>query len=136
MTIAAAIDELRRINAIRLAGNVQLQVRLPRPLPPALEPAVEALRQHRAEAVRLLQASAGSEESLAAERKFNIPTAKLYPLLDHLVLTPEGAGILLQVFDDRVQVHLKGERRTREFRPGQIAVVADALRSRGEKKPC
>lgn len=74
-------------------------------------------------------------ECLAAERKFRIPAAKLYPLLDHVVLTPAGAGILLQVFDDRVSVHLKGEPRTREFRPGQIAVVADALRSRGEKKP-
>ena len=77
-----------------------------------------------------------SPEFLAAERKFRIPAAKLYPLLDHVVLTPAGAGILLQVFDDRVSVHLKGEPRMREFRPGQIAVVADALRSRGEKKPC
>ena len=135
MTITKAIDELRRIDAIRLADNARLQVRLPDPIPPALEPAVEAIRQHRAEAVRLLRAPAWSPECLAAERKFRIPAAKLYPLLDHLVLTPEGAGILLQVFDDRVQVHFKGEPRTREFRPEQIAVPDDGRQAR-EAKPC
>jgi hypothetical protein len=135
MTISEAVHELQQRNAIRLDDNSRLQVRLPKPLPSALEPVVQALRQHRAEAVRLLRASAGPPERLAAERKFRIPSAKLYPLLDHLVLTPKGAGILLQVFDDRVQVHLKGESRTREFRPEQIAVAADALQAR-EAKPC
>ena len=135
MTISEAVNELRQRDAIRLDDNAQLQVRLPDPIPPALEPAMEAIRRHRAEAVRLLQTSAWPPECLAAERKFSIPSAKLYPLLDHLVLTPKGAGILLQVFDDRVQVHLKGESRTREFRPEQIAVAADALQAR-EAKPC
>lgn len=133
MTTVEAIDELRRINAIRLADNARIQVRLPRPIPSALEPAVVAIRQHRAEAVRLLQASAWSPECLAAECKFRIPAAKLYPLLNHLVLTPAGAGILVQVFDDRVQVHLKGEPRTREFRPEQIAIPADARQAK--RKP-
>ena len=64
-------------------------------------------------------------ECLAAEGKFNIPSAKLYPLLNHLVLTPAGVGILLQVFSNRVQVHFKGESRTREFRPEEIALPAD-----------
>ena len=73
-----------------------------------------------------------SPVSLAAERKFRIPAAKLYPLLDHVVLTPAGAGILLKVFDERVQVHLNGKRRTREFRPEQIAVAADARRMQGK----
>ena len=31
-------------------------------------------------------------ECLAAERKFSVPAAKLYPLLNHQVLTPEGPG--------------------------------------------
>jgi hypothetical protein len=135
MTISEAVHELQQRKAIRLDDNSRLQVRLPDPIPPALEPAVEALRRHRAEAVRLLQTSAWPPECLAAERKFRIPSAKLYPLLNHLVLTPAGAGILLQVFADRVQVHLKGEPRTREFRPEQIAVAADALQAR-EAKPC
>ena len=74
-------------------------------------------------------------ECLASERKFRIPAAKLYPLLDHKVLTPAGAGILLQVFSDRVQVHLKGEPRTREFHPEEIAVAADVQQAR-EAKPC
>ena len=134
MTTVEAIDELRRIDAIRLTDNTRLQVRLPDPIPPALEPAVEAIRQHRAEAVRLLllQAPAWSPACLAAECKFRIPAAKLYPLLNHLVLMPDGAGILLQVFDDRVQVHIKGEPRTREFRPEDIAVAADAQRRQGK----
>jgi hypothetical protein len=91
---------------------------------------VEALRRHRAEAVRLLQTSAWPPECLAAERKFRIPAAKLYPLLNHLVLTPAGAGILRQVFADRVEVRLKGESRTREFHPEQIAVSDDAREAR------
>ena len=126
-----AIDELRRINAIRLADNARLQVRLPDPIPTALEPAVEAIRQHRAEAVRLLRAPAWSPECLAAECKFRIPAAKLYPLLNHLVLTPDGAGILLQVFDDSVHVHFKGQPRMREFRPEEIAVSDDGRQAQG-----
>jgi hypothetical protein len=136
MTISEAVNELRQRDAIRLDDNAQLQVRLPDPIPPALEPAMEAIRRHRGEAVSLLQSSAWSPESLAAERKFRIPAAKLYPLLDHEVLTPAGAGVLVQVFSDRVQVHLKGEPRTREFRPEEIAVADDVLRPREGKKPC
>ena len=64
-------------------------------------------------------------ECLAAERKFRVPSAKLYPLLDHVVLTPEGAGVLLRVFAGHVTVHFKGDSRTREFRPQQIAIAAD-----------
>ncbi len=131
MTTAEAIDELRRINAIRLADNARLQVRLPDPIPSNLEPAVEAIRRHRAEAVRLLQTSAWPPECLAAERKFRIPAAKLYPLLNHRVLTPDGAGILLQVFSNCVAVHFRGEPRTREFRPEEIAVSADARQAQG-----
>ena len=70
-----------------------------------------------------------------AERKFCIPAARFYPLLDHEVLTPAGTGVLLQIFADRVQVHLKGEPRTREFRPEEIAVAADVKQAR-EAKPC
>ena len=132
MTTAEAIDKLRRIDAIRLADSTRLQVRLPDPIPPTLEPAVEAIRRHRNEAVRLLQSSAWPPGCLAAEQKFRVPAAMLYPLLDHEVLTPAGAGILVQVFDDRVQVHLKGEPRTREFRPEDIAVSADARQARGK----
>ena len=123
MTTAEAIDKLRRIDAIRLADSTRLQVRLPDPIPPTLEPAVEAIRR---------QSSAWPPGCLAAEQKFRVPAAMLYPLLDHEVLTPAGAGILVQVFDDRVQVHLKGEPRTREFRPEDIAVSADARQARGK----
>ena len=135
MTISEAVHELQQRKAIRLDDNSRLQVRLPDPIPPALEPAVEALRRHRAEAVCLLQTSAWPPECLAAERKFRIPAAKLYPLLNHLVLTPAGAGILRQVFADRVEVRLKGESRTREFHPEQIAVSDDARQAR-EARSC
>ena len=111
----------------------------PTPRPSRLPRPVEVLRRHKPEALALLgwRSSPAAEprwppECLAAERKFHIPAAKLYPLLNHLVLTPAGTGILLQVFSDRVQVHLKGQRRTREFRPEQIAVAADGQLAQGE----
>ena len=135
MTISEAVHELQQRKAIRLDDHSRLEVRLPRPLPQNLEPVVQALRQHRAEAVRLLQTSAWPSECLAAERQFRIPAARFYPLLDHEVLTPAGVGILKQVFADRVQVHLKGERRTCQFRPEQITVAADVRQAR-ETKPC
>ena len=133
MTISEAVHELQQRKAIRLDGHSRLEVRLPRPLPQNLEPVVQALRQHRAEAVRLLQSSAWPPECLAAERKFRIPAAALYPLLNHPVLTPAGTGTLLQVFDDRVAVYFKGAPGTREFRPEEIAVAADARQTQGAR---
>ena len=61
----------------------------------------------------------------SSSSRFRVPAAKLYPFLNRLVVTPEGVGRLLQVFDDRVRVHFKGETKTREFRPDEVAIPAD-----------
>ena len=134
MTLEVAIETLRRVGPVTVEEGM-ICCDVPDPAPAEVDRALEVLRRNKPEALALLQTSAWPPECLAAERKFRIPSAKLYPLLNHLVLTPAGAGILLQVFADRVQVHLKGEPRTREFRPEQIAVAADALQAR-EAKPC
>ena len=138
MTVAQAVHAIESVGGrVRLKGD-RIRCRIPDPTPEPVAEAVEVLRMHKPEALALLGRQSGptpepqwSPECLAAERKFRIPSAKLYPLLNHLVLTPEGAGILLQVFHDRVQVHFNGEPRTREFRPEQIAVSDDARQTQG-----
>ena len=139
MTVAQAVHAIESVGGqVRLKGD-RIRYRIPHPAPEPVAEAVEILRRHKPEALALLgwQSDPDPEsrwppECLAAERKFRIPAAKLYPLLDHLVLTPEGAGILLRVFDDRVAVHFRGESRTREFRPEEIAVSADAQQAQGK----
>ena len=132
MTVTQAFHAIESVGGrVRLKGD-RIRCRIPDPTPEPATEAVEVLRRHKPEALALLGRQSGTTpetqwppESLAAERKFGVPSAKLYPLLNHLVLTPEGAGILLQVFHDRVQVHFKGEHKTRQFRPEQIAIPAD-----------
>ena len=138
MTVAQAVHTIESVGGrVRLKGD-RIRCRIPHPTPEPVADALEVLRRHKPEALALLgwRSSPAAEprwsaECLAAECRFRIPAAKLYPLLNHLVLTPDGAGILLQVFDDRVQVHLKGKRRTREFRPEEIAVSDDGRQAQG-----
>ncbi len=132
MTVTQAVHAIEVVGGrVRLEGD-RIRCRIPDPTPQPVAEAVEVLRRQKPEALALLgrQSGPASEplwppECLAAERKFGVPSAKLYALLDHRVLTPEGAGILLQVFHDRARVHFKGEPRTREFHPEQIAIAAD-----------
>lgn len=133
MTVLQAVETISQAGRIQAAGD-RIRCGVPRPRPPEVDEALAILRAHKAEALRLLRASAWPPECLVAERKFRIPSAKLYPLLNHLVLTPKGAGTLLQVFSDRVTVHFKGEPRTREFRPEEIAVSADARQTQGARQ--
>ncbi len=132
MTVSQAVETISQAGRIQAAGD-RIRCGVPRPCPPEVDEALAILRAHKAEALRLLRASAWPPGCLAADQKFRVPAAKLYPLLDHEVLTPDGAGILVQVFDDRVQVHLKDKRRTGEFRPEQIAISADARQAK--RKP-
>ena len=133
MTVVEAVHTIKAVGGrVRLMGDF-IRCRIPDPTPEPVAEALDVLRRHKPEALALLGRQQWSPECLAAERKFRIPSAKLYPLLNHLVLTPEGAGILLQVFGDCAQVHFKGEPRTREFRIEQIAVAADAQRTQEEK---
>ena len=140
MTLQVVIETLRRVGPVTVEDGM-ICCDVPDPTPTEVDRALDVLRERKPEALVLLGRRSGPAveprwppESLAAERKFRIPAAKLFPLLDHAVLTPAGAGILLQVFDDRVQVRFASEARTREFRPEQIAVAADALQAR-EAKP-
>ena len=114
---------------------------LPDPTPAEADQALDVLRGHKGEALALLAASSRPPEpapadterhstpwppkSLAAERKFGVPSARLYPFLDHVVMTPEGPAKLLQVFKRYVRVHFNGEHKTRQFRPEQIVIPAD-----------
>jgi|SRR5215472_1440933 len=65
--------------------------------------------------------------SLDAERRFGQPHAKLYPFLNQKVRTPEGPGILLQVFADRATVLLDRDRdgASTQFYPDEIRPVAE-----------
>ena len=107
---------------------------VPDPTPAEVDRALDVLREHKPEALALLGRQ-WHPECLAAGRKFRVPSAKLYPLLNHLVWTPKGKGTLLQVFSDRVTVHFKDEPQTREFRPEDIAIPDDTLQA-PEPKPC
>ena len=131
---------LRRVGPVTVEEGM-ICCDVPDPTPAEVDRALDVLRQRKPEALALLgwRSSPAAEprwsaECLAAEQKFRIPAAKLYPLLDHEVLTPAGAGILLQIFDGRIQVLLRGERRICEFRPEQIAVAADARQAREAKQ--
>ncbi len=124
MTLTAAIAEIQRVGKLTVEGQV-IHCDAPDPAPPEVSQAIGVLRQNKDEALRLLRALAWPPECLAAERKFGVPSAKLYPLLNHLVLTPEGAGVLVQVFQQYVRVHFDGEHKTRQFRPEEITIAAD-----------
>jgi hypothetical protein len=64
-------------------------------------------------------------ESLDAERRFGQSHAKLFPFLGRKVRTPEGAGMLVQVFADRVTVLLDTEReKCAWFEPGRVEPVS------------
>ena len=145
MTVSQAIETVRQAGGEFLVPEPgKLQACVPSPRPAGLETALTTIREHRDEALVLITAPGPSPEPrtetddpeqphgapwppecLAAERKFGVPSARLYPLLDHVVLTPEGAGVLLQVFKQYVRVHFDGEHKTRQFRPEQIAIPAD-----------
>jgi hypothetical protein len=134
MTVAQAVHAIQSVGGqVRLKGD-RIRCRIPDPAPEPVAEAVEVLRRHKPEALALLGPK-WHPECLAAERKFRMPSAKLYPLLNHPVWTPTGKGTLLQVFSNHVTVHFKNEPRTCEFRPEDIAVSDDARQAR-ETKPC
>jgi hypothetical protein len=63
-------------------------------------------------------------ESIAAERRFGQPHAKLFPFLGRKVRTPGGPGTLLQVFADRVTVLLDSDLdKCAVFSPEEIGAI-------------
>jgi TubC N-terminal docking domain len=107
------LDEiLRRGIAVRVDGEtLRLRPRL------ALDDGLLArIKEHKAEIIRAVvtkgsdQAFHWSPESLAAERRYGQPHARLFPFLGRKVRTPAGPGTLIQVFAERVTVLLDSER--------------------------
>ena len=134
MTVPQAISEIESAGGFVQARGNRIRCRVPKPRPVQVAEAVEVLFRNKRETLSLLRRSrSGPDRSeirwhpvcLASQRKFGTPSARLYPLLGHSVVTPAGQGVLKQVFSDCVRVHFKGEQQTREFYPGEIAVPAD-----------
>ena len=132
MTVTQAFHAIESVGGrVRLEGD-RIRCRIPDPTPQPVAEAVEVLRRQKPEALALLGWQSGTTpetqwppKCLAPERKFGVPSARLYPFLDHVVMTPEGPARLLQVFKRYVRVHFNGEPNTREFHPEQIAIAAD-----------
>lgn len=80
---------------------------------------LDELRRQKATVLEILRQEADAgwpPESYEAEARFGVPEARLYPLLNHMVLTPEGPGRLLQVLAPEAVVALAHEpERTRRF---------------------
>jgi hypothetical protein len=65
-------------------------------------------------------------ESLEAEYKFGAPSARLFPFIGRKVRTPQGPGVLLQVFRERCAVVLDSEavQRMQFVKPDEIEPVS------------
>jgi len=65
-------------------------------------------------------------ESLESEAKFGAPYARLFPFIGRKVRTPDGAGVLLQVFRERCAVALdvEAQKYLHFFPPGEIEPVS------------
>ena len=84
---------------------------------------IEGLCQHKADLLELL---AWPRECLECERRFGQPHARLFPLIDRMVMTPSGRGRLIQVFADRVVVVLKTGGQAEYLLPQEIAPPGNA----------
>lgn len=72
-----------------------------------------------------------TERPSGAERRLDrdVAYAALFPVrLDAQVRTPQGCGRLLQVFRNRVMVHLNGRKGATFFVPEEVGYVAEAER--------
>jgi hypothetical protein len=63
------------------------------------------------------------EESLDAEARFGQPQARLYPFIGKRVWTARGAGVLLQVFADKCEIHQDGADRTVRVPFGEVKLI-------------
>lgn len=97
------LAELESRGATFLCLGDRLRVEPRSAIPQELIP---ELVEHKAEILKLLQGEAWPVECLDSERRFGKPHARLFPLLDQTVETPQGPGRLLQVFAERVAVEL------------------------------
>ena len=106
MTAAELLGELKAREVTLVAEGGRLRYYPASRVP---EPLVEELRHRKAEVLELVGLEGWPRESLDAVQRFGVPYARLFPLLNHRVETPTGAGLLLQVFAERVAIVLDSE---------------------------
>jgi hypothetical protein len=92
----------------------------------------EEIRENKRELLVLAPLQGWPPESLDCVRRFRQPHARLFPFLGRAVITPQGRGMLLQVFTDLAAVALDQEPRRAVFflpsdiRPPGLAVTPSA----------
>lgn len=127
MTAAAAIDRLRRLGVEltpRPGGRVHYRYPFAGPVPGEVAQLLDALREHKPEALALLEAerSAWPPESEDLKRRFGAAHAALYPFLGREVRHRSGewGGRLVQVLGARAAVHVAGESHIRLVNPQEL----------------
>lgn len=63
------------------------------------------------------------EESFDAKRRFGQPHARLFPFIGKRVWTAQGAGLLLQVFADKCEIHPDGANHTVRVPFGEVKLI-------------
>ena len=104
MTAAELLAQLHASSVRLTVNDGRLRYRAPAGvLTPDL---LEALAEHKAAVLAWLATAAAPWPAacLEAERRFGQPHARLFPLIGQTVSTPNGAGVLCQVFRDRAAV--------------------------------
>lgn len=110
--------------AIREANRIFGRGYRPEKAPPeSREP--ESGRDTESAPCQFLELREWPPESQGADQRFGQPHAKLFPFIGRKVRTPEGPGMLLQVFADRVTVVLDSQvSRSSVFHPCEIEPVS------------
>ena len=122
MDVYELVTELESRGATLLCLGDRLRVQPRSAIPQELIPEIV---EHKAELLKLLQDEGWPAECLEAERRFGQRHARLFPLLDQTVETPQGPGRLVQVFAERVAVELTHS-------PGRMAyLLPDEVRPPG-----
>jgi hypothetical protein len=118
MTPSEVLSELqaRQVEVVVVGDRLRF-----RPVTAVPKPLLEALRAQKAEVIDLVELQSWPEPSREAVRRFGHPSARLYPFLGRMILTPEGPGRLLQVFAERATVVLDAEpSRASFFLPSEL----------------
>ncbi len=126
-------DVLEIVSRLEQAGGIlslngdQIEYAIPKGNREA-QALLDKLRKQRDRVTELLlqrEAKAWPSQSLDIERRFGQPHAKLFPFIGRKVRTPNGAGVLIQVFADRVTVLLDSELgKCAAFAPGEVEPVS------------
>jgi hypothetical protein len=129
---AAAIDRLRRLG-VELnplpGGRLHYCYPHPGPMPSEAAPLLAELREHKPEALAVLEAEreTSPEESSDCQRRFGAEHARLFPFLGRQVRHRSGdwGGRLVQVLGRRATVHVGGESTVRIVDPRELLPPSD-----------